>query len=424
MSDTVARRFDEDGYVVVRGVLDPEREIDPVREAYTKLIDALGYVYLGESYPDALASYDSLPFPQRFAVALGASGGGVLHHLDPVLNIYLEDFQWRRDLPTGQFPELFFAIRNARLLDILESLIGPEILASPIYHVNLKLAQQHLAEVERVAKATGQDNPALQGFYNFQVGKTDWHMDAVSGLPNSHSSRIVNAWIPLTEATGDNGCLRAIPGSHKPGVRRGPFDEQTLERAETLVMSPGDVLFLDNKVLHSSVQNSSAGDYRWALNFRYLPVGEESGRPFLPAFVARSRSAPHTELTNPFAWSTMWDRALTHRVKHGLPYSYAGLHAGEITAAEADRISHRFQRLAPDVHGWIRLGYGNGTAESPAQGDTEGHAESAARGAGTGSGTGSGVADGSARGDRAGARTAGTPPTATATADRTTGGPG
>ena len=366
MSDTLARRFDEDGYAVVRGLLDPERDICPVREAYTKLIDALGYVYLGENYPDALASYDRLPFPQRFAVALGASGGGVLHHLDPVLNIYLEDFQWRRDLPTGQFPELFHAIRYAPVLDALESIIGPEVLASPIYHVNLKLAQQHLAEVERVAKATGQDNPAVQGFYNFQVGKTDWHMDAVSGLPNSHTSRIVNAWIPLTEATGDNGCLRAIPGSHKLGVRWGPFDEDTLGRAETLTMSPGDVLFLDNKVLHSSLRNTSADDYRWALNFRYLPLGEESGRPFLPAFVARSRSAPATELTNPFAWSTMWDRALTHRVEHGLPYSYAGLHAGEITAAEADRVSDHYQRLAPDVHGWIRLGNSNGNGSDRA----------------------------------------------------------
>ena len=360
MSDTNAKRYAADGYLLVRGLLDPDRDLGPVRQAYTRLIDALAYVYLGENCPEARAGYDPLPFPQRFAVAVGASGGGLLHHLDPLLNIYLDSFQWRRDLPTGQLPELFATIRNSRILDVLESLIGPEILASPIYHVNLKLAQRHLAEVERVAKVAGRDNPALEGFYNFQVGKTDLHMDATSGLPNSHASRIANAWVPLTEATPENGCMQVVPGSHRHGIRWGPFDEQTQGRAQSIPMSPGDVLFLDNKVLHGATRNTSADDLRWALNFRYLPVGEESGRPFLPGFVARSRSAPPTELTNPFVWSTMWDRALTHRVEHALPYAYGMLK--EMTVAEAERISSHYRRLAPGVHGWLGLGTTNGAA--------------------------------------------------------------
>ena len=366
MSDSLASRYATDGYLLVRGLLDPQRDVRYLKDSYTALIDALAYVYLTETLPAALDGYAAQPFPRRFATLLGASGGAAMHHLDPVLNIYLEHFRLRRDLPAAQTPELFASIRHPRLLDVLEQLIGPEIFASPIYHVNVKLAQRHLREVEEAAKASGQDNPALEGFYNFQVGKTDWHMDAISGLSDSHASRIVNAWIPLTEATAENGCLMVIPGSHTMGVRGEPFPEGFAEGAVTIPMSPGDVLFLDNKLLHSATRNTSAGDFRWAFNFRYLPVGETSGRPFLPGFVARSRSAPERELRNPYLWSTMWDRALTYRTAHGVPYSYLALRAGEISREEAARITDHWRRLAPDPRGWLQLGAGNGAARRAA----------------------------------------------------------
>ena len=366
MSDAHASSYATDGFLLVRGLLDPQRDIQHLKESYTRLIDALAYVYLTESYPSALDSYDELPFPRRFATMLGASGGGAMHHLDPVLNIYLDHFQWRRDLPTAQTAELFASIRHPRLLDVLESVIGPEILASPIYHVNVKLAQRHLQEVEAVAKASGQDNPALEGFYNFQVGNTHWHMDAISGLRDSHGSHIVNAWIPLTEASAENGCLLVIPGSHTSGIRKEPFPEGFADDAVTIPMSPGDVLFLDNKLLHSATQNTSADDYRWAFNFRYLRVGETSGRPFLPGFVARSRSAPDSELHNPHLWSTMWDRALTHRVEHGAPYSYLALREGKIGGEEAARITTHWRQLAPDTLSWLRLGQANGATQRAA----------------------------------------------------------
>lgn len=353
--ESYAASYASDGYLLVRGLLDPERDIAPLKKAYTSLIDAMGYVYLSETCPDALADYDAQPFPLRFATMLGASGGTALHHLDPVLNIFVDHFQLRRDLPTAQTPELFAGIRHCRLLDVLEAVIGPEIVASPIYHVNVKLAPRHLAEVERVAKASGQDNPTLEKFYNFQVGKTDWHMDAISGLRDSHDSRIVNAWIPLTEATPDNGCLKVAPGSHTGAVYDVKDEQAMAERAVTLPMRPGDVLFLDNKLLHSSTPNTSDGDYRWAFNFRYVQAGQTAGRPFLPGFVARSRSAPENELHNPFVWSTMWDRALTYRVKHGVPYSYASLREGTVSEDQAQAITEHWRRRAPDPRGWLRL---------------------------------------------------------------------
>ena len=353
--ESYAASFATDGYLLMRGLLDPRRDIDPLRESYSSLIDAMGYVYLSETWPDALADYDAQPFPLRFATMLGASGGTALHHLDPVLNIFVEHFRLNRDLPTAQIPELFACIRHCRVLDVLEAVLGPEILASPIYHVNVKLAQRHLQEVEAVAKASGQDNPTLEKFYNFQVGKTDWHMDAISGLRDSHDSRIVNAWIPLTEATSDNGCLAVAP---RQPYRRGVRPERPGGDGRTRG-APADaprrrVVPGQQAVAQLDTQHQRR---RLPLGVQLsLRAGRADGRaPLSAGLVARSRSAPESELHNPFVWSTMWDRALTYRVKHGVPYSYASLREGTVNEDQARAITEHWRRRAPDPQGWLRL---------------------------------------------------------------------
>jgi phytanoyl-CoA hydroxylase len=333
------------------------------------LIDALAYVY----FADAGASsdgYDRLPLPERFAALLAVSGGKALHHLDPVLNSFLPHFKKQPHLPSAQIPALFDLISHSGLLNIVESLIGSEVTASPIYHINFKLAQKHLDLVQRVVEEMGDDasrfkpngvtntastDPALERFYGFQVGKTDWHMDVISGLYDSHESKIVNAWVPVTEATEENGCLLVIPGSHKEGVRGGPFADEETGRAIALPASPGDVVVLDNSVLHSATVNTSEDGFRWAFNFRYHPTGQPSGRPFLPGFVARSRSAPVTELSNPYLWSAMWDKALDHLSTNGSPFDYTDLRSGNLDLDFAKNLTERWNVLAPHPENWLSL---------------------------------------------------------------------
>ena len=121
-------------------------------------------------------------------------------------------------------------------------------------------------------------------------------------------------------------------------------------------MEPGDIVFLDNKCLHSSITNTSKEDYRWAYNFRYLKIGQASGRPFIPGFVARSHSAPETELRNPHIWSTMWVRCLDYLAEEGIPTSYDGL--SKMGLEEAKKITKHWNDLCPNPDSWLRLGQG------------------------------------------------------------------
>ena len=68
-------------------------------------------------------------------------------------------------------------------------------------------------------------------------------MDAVSGIKDSHESEIVNAWIPITHATEENGCLVVIPGSHKEGVKYRPYPEDLDTQGVAVPVDPGDIVF-------------------------------------------------------------------------------------------------------------------------------------------------------------------------------------
>ena len=87
-------------------------------------------------------------------------------------------------------------------------------------------------------------------------------------------------------------------------------------------MEPGDVLFFDKLTLHSSLPNLS-DEIRISFDLRYNPIGQPTGRSAFPGFVARSRRAPETELTDAGEWAQLWRNARDQlaQVGHDLPFN-------------------------------------------------------------------------------------------------------
>ncbi len=349
---STCEQFEQQGFLVQRALFDPAADLEPLRQVYARLTLALARIYLSEARVEI--EVGKLSPAEHFCVMLGASRGTAMHHLDPALNIFADGYRWRPDLPDPRLPELFQLMTHPRLLDAIEKLIGAEITATPIYHLNQKPAAKHMQLANALAQRSGMDI-ARNLFYNFQVGRTGWHMDAIAGLPDSHDSNIVNAWIPLTPATAESGCLMVIPGSHKFGVRFGPYPTDLLDKKGVkLPVEPGDVIFIHNKTMHCSVANTSDDGFRCAFNIRYLPTGQPTGRPYLPQFVARSRAAPGTELHDPETWRLMWARALDYIAEHGAPTTYQEIRS--LSPELARDISRHWQKLTPDPEAWLRLG--------------------------------------------------------------------
>lgn len=295
--DTVDHLASE-GYAVVRGLLDPAVHLDPVIEEYHGVLDRLAHHLVATDHlADALVH---LPFADRYQRIVAETGSTWAQWFDPALpqgDVYVDTPIW-----TG--PAVFALLTSPVLLDLVEQVVGPEILANPVQHVRIKPSEGLVApEV-----AAGQHH----------LGATSWHQDNGVVTPDADDTDLLTVWMPLTRATTAHGCLTVIPRSHGggihphcPGAAAGlEIPETVLSRADAvaLPLERGDVLLLHRRTAHASLPNTS-GEIRWSLDLRYQPIGQPTGRAVHPGFVARSRRDPSTELHDPVAWSRSWEDA-------------------------------------------------------------------------------------------------------------------
>lgn len=156
-------------------------------------------------------------------------------------------------------PAFFDLMRTPRLLDKVESLVGPEIIASSVYRLRPKVPHHHQSPVP-------------------------WHQDSGYFEPYCDKALVLTVWLPLVEATEENGCLWVVPGAHRAAnrvvehrtSRTGPYLEIPEEQfahfggAEPICtpIKRGGCLFLHNLLPHASFENRT-DRVRWSMDLRY-----------------------------------------------------------------------------------------------------------------------------------------------------------
>lgn len=178
-------------------------------------------------------------------------------------------------------PALFDLLVNTKLLDIAESLVGPEIMCHPAYRVRPKLPEHERTLVP-------------------------WHQDAGYMEPKCDSVLQLTIWIPLIDATVENGCLEVMPHAHRDGVFQHRHSERFyLEIPEDKlpdvnpVVVPvkfGSVLLLTNLTPHRSIPNVS-NQVRWSVDARYQDAAQPTGYQPEAGFLARSKLNPDAVVT-------------------------------------------------------------------------------------------------------------------------------
>ncbi|MBV9848488.1 MAG: phytanoyl-CoA dioxygenase family protein [Armatimonadetes bacterium] len=285
LTDQQVRAFHEEGVLVAEGVV-TDADLAPVIVEYEAWIDRRARTLQAEGKIAELCEGES--FERRFAC---------LYAQSPEIERGMDIMQMRG-------PATFAFLRNERLLDAVECLIGPEITCNPIHHVRAKPP----------AGASGEG----AGFYN-----VPWHQDAGVTWEEADASEIVTCWIALVDATVENGCMEVMPGVWKQGYREHQAQGGTTIRPDLLPkvtprpvpVRKGGVVFMHRHTPHRSVPNHT-DKVRWSLDLRYQPTGTPTGRPFHPEFVARSRRDPSLVLTDHAEWSRRWAQAL--EASHGL----------------------------------------------------------------------------------------------------------
>lgn len=285
-------QFHREGYLVVDDLFDPAEDIDPVIAEYETVLDTLAdELYAAEKIT---STYADLPFSQRLIEIYRESGKVHAQYFDFSLhgaNVTEETQFW-----VG--PAVFEMLRNPRLLDAVESIIGPELYSNPVQHVRLKPPEQY----------TPKDPEG-----RVQLGATPPHQDNGVVLPEADATEMLTVWFPLWDATIENGCMVVWPYSHTRGLLDHCPRYDGLQVPGQLIadapcplpMRRGSALFMHRLTMHASLPNKSE-EIRWSFDLRYNPIGQPTGRGHFPGFVARSRQNPESELRDPAEWARLW----------------------------------------------------------------------------------------------------------------------
>jgi phytanoyl-CoA hydroxylase len=281
LTEEQVRTFREEGVLVAEGVL-TEDDLAPVIAEYAAWIECRARELAAEGKITEL--HEDAPFERRAAL----------------LYAQTPDIVKDMDIMTVRGAATFAFLHNTRLLDVVETLVGPEITCNPIQHIR--------------AKPPAAVSGAGAGFYN-----VPWHQDAGVTWEEADSSDIITCWIALTDATVENGCMEVLPGAWKRGYLTHQAEGGTTIRPDLLPDIPpcavpvrkGGIVFMHRYTPHRSTPNYSDG-VRWSMDLRYQPTGVPTGRPFHPDFVVRSPRNPESVLTDHAEWSRLWIDALAN----------------------------------------------------------------------------------------------------------------
>lgn len=253
--------YNEEGYLVLPNLLSPQ-EMEPAREAMSyKVSEIADKLFAAGLIADKL---EDRPFESRLAELFK----------DLTAADFLEYGRSWRD----RYPGYFRLMSQPKILDAVESLIGGEIFANPVYNTRPK--------IPKVA-----------------AGAVPWHQDK-SYWPDANANPVITVWIPFVDANEVNGCLHIKPRTHRKRLLKWHAEQETgtaytalrgdqLGKSATVALpvSAGSAILFNDRALHMSTPNRS-DEVRWSVDLRYQPTDQDPMPQHGIGFLARSRKRP------------------------------------------------------------------------------------------------------------------------------------
>ncbi len=262
--------YQENGFLPIEGLFDPA-SLDPLIAELNDIVDEWAERYYAEG---RLANrFADDPFDRRLYLIHAAMDGNCGELMEAVLG-------------KRKTAGMFHVMTLPEILEVVESVIGPEILVHPQFNSRAKLPDR--------------------------TSVVDWHQDIGFLDPDVMETFMVNFWLPLVDTNVHNGCLEVIRGSHRS--ERLPFEDSPENidpeaiPAGKRVSCPiprGGVLLLQHTTVHRSAPNFS-DHIRWSLDIRYSDWRKPTGRDQVPGFIARSREHPAKVATGHEDWQRLF----------------------------------------------------------------------------------------------------------------------
>ena len=273
LTETQIRAYLENGFLPVERLFEPA-SLDPLIAELDEVVDAWAERYYADG--KLFDRFTNEPFERRLYLIHEAMDGHCKELMEAVLG-------------KRKTAGMFHVMTLPEILDVVESLIGPEILVHPQFNSRAKLPDR--------------------------TSIVDWHQDIGFLDPDVMQTFMVNFWLPLVDTDEHNGCLEVIRGSHRS--ERLPFEDSP-ENIDPAALPAGErvscpiprggVLLLQHTTVHRSAPNFS-DHIRWSLDIRYSDWRKPTGRDDVPGFIARSRSHPEKVAAGHEDWQQLFELA-------------------------------------------------------------------------------------------------------------------
>ncbi len=249
LSEGQLKQHDADGFLIVHDVFTPQ-ELKPLQDEIDGLVDDLARRLkrggkIENTHADKGFYYRLTALEKEFP------GAAVLIHIGGILK-----------------PALQAVWSSPKLLEMVEQIIGPDIVGHPVWNLRSKTPTNPLATVP-------------------------WHQDTAYLAAGAEHTFQPTAWIPLIDADAKNGTLQVLKGGHRLGkVFRHKLENKKANKASwylyiededlpkgevvTCNMPMGSVLLLNQLVPHRSTENNS-DRIRWSVDLRWQRPSEPHG---------------------------------------------------------------------------------------------------------------------------------------------------
>jgi phytanoyl-CoA hydroxylase len=300
--------LEKNGYLKIKNILNFDYDLKPILNDMEFVMNELIIKFVSKKLHQKVLKYE---FKKKYTYISKLK----IHDLDQYFNTRLPRDYVKKDSDYFATNSLWNLINNKKILNVVEKILGPEVLSNPVQNTRIKQPEKKLQK---------------KSIFNGLSGRTPWHQDAaVLSKKGQRLTDMVTVWIPFTRTTIKNGCMITVSKFNKLGLlnhisnSNGEVQIKNSEiidkhKAVALEANVGDIILLHKHSVHCSLPNKS-NNFRISADLRYNKAGQPSGREPLPSFYVRSKSKKNLKIINYKQWLGLWEKAK----KKCIPRKYA-----------------------------------------------------------------------------------------------------
>ena len=189
--------LEKHGYLKIKNVLNFDYDLKPILNDMEFVMNELIIKFVSKKLHQKVLKYD---FKKKYTYISKLE----IHDLDQYFNTRLPRDHVKKDSDYFATNSLWNLINNKKILNVVEKILGPEILSNPVQNTRIKQPEKKLQK---------------KSIFNGLSGRTPWHQDAaVLSKKGQRLTDMVTVWIPFTRTTIKNGCMITVSKFNELGL--------------------------------------------------------------------------------------------------------------------------------------------------------------------------------------------------------------